>query len=110
MEELKNAKGYRSKYINDLNKAVKKNHIIGGDVIPIESEAGTLLKVEQRIPSVRFQLFAGIAPVGEEGDLINTLCVGDGAFYVNNELQPLTNGMNVVFLTALFKSLMYLER
>jgi hypothetical protein len=97
VKELKDAKGFRSRYINDLNRAVKANRVVGGDVTPIESEAGTLLRINQRNPQYSFQLFSGIAPAGEEGSLINTICVSDGAFYVNGILEKLENGTNAIF-------------
>ena len=93
---LKDAKGYRSSYINNLNEAVKRHHIIGGDVIPVENDFGTHLLINRPMPKRSFVLSAGIAKI-KENELWNTICVSDGAFYVNGELVTLKNATNTVY-------------
>lgn len=90
---LKDAKGYRSTYINNLNEAVKRYHVIGGDVTAVESEAGThLYNKDKRFPEARFEIFAGIAET-KPNELYYTACVSDGSLYINGQLMPLQNAL-----------------
>ena len=101
--ELTDTKGYRSRYINALNAEVRRTRIIGGDVTPEESDAGTLLRIDRTYPQSRFELFRGVAELGESGsqagELESTLCVGDGSFFVNGELVKLKNATNTKYLS-----------
>lgn len=94
---LKNAKGYRSAFINKLNEAVKRYHIIGGDVTAIESEVGTrLYNKDNRYPTKRFELFAGIAET-KPNELYYTACVGNGSLYIDGQLTSLHNATGTVY-------------
>lgn len=90
--ELKNAKGYRSKYINALNEAVKQTRVVGGDVAPTETEGGTFLHIRGWAEQARFQLFAGVAPLN--GSLFNVRAVSDGCFFVGGQFIKLKNAKN----------------
>ena len=96
MANLNDIKGYRAKPINALNAAVRRARIIGGDVTAEESEAGTRLFIERAYPQSRFDLFFGLAEL-EEGKLEPTLCIGDGAFFVNGDVIILKNATNVKY-------------
>ena len=95
---LIDTKGYRSKYINALNSEAKRIRVVGGDVIPEETEAGTLLRTKAIYSQARFELFRGLAEL-ESGSLSETLCVGDGSFFINGEIQKLKNATNTRYLS-----------
>lgn len=98
--ELIDAKGYRSKYINALNAEARRIRVIGGDVIPEESDAGTLLKIDRAYRQERFDLFKGLAVLDEKSGLLtDTLCVSDGSLFVNGELIKLKNATNTKYLS-----------
>lgn len=80
---LKDAKGYRSPYINALNAAVKAQRVVGGDVVPQESASGTLLFLEGTRRAHRFELFFGFdtEAAGSSG-AVDAYCLGDGTLYV----------------------------
>lgn len=92
---LKDARGYRSKYINRLNDAVKETRIVGGDVEPVVTEAGTLLKIPANYNNSRFKLFAGVAPIN--GELYNVRAVSDGCFFVSGQFVKLKNAVNTYY-------------
>ena len=80
---LKDAKGFRSPYINALNAAVKAQRVVGGDVVPQESASGTLLFLDGTRRARRFELFFGFdtEAAGSSG-AVDAYCLGDGTLYV----------------------------
>lgn len=115
---LKDAKGYRSPYINALNNAVAASRIIGGDVIPEETPSGTILTITQTKRAGRFELFCGYdegestssdspgdSPGNSGGDGsgsssskpagADALCLSDGTLYVAAVKQDLKLGRDV---------------
>ena len=89
---LKDARGYRSPYINALNGAVAAARVVGGDVTPEETPSGTLLTLAQTRRSDRFELFCGYDD-GESG--ADALCLSDGTLYVAAVAQELKPGRDV---------------
>lgn len=93
---LKDAKGFRSPYINALNAAVKAQRVVGGDVVPQESASGTLLFLEGTRRAHRFELFFGFdtEEAGSSG-AVDAYCLGDGTLYVAAVPVPLVPGRDV---------------
>lgn len=94
--ELKNTKGYRAKYINALNDAVKQTRIVGGDVEPVEAEGGTHLYMRGWADQGKFQLFAGVAPLND--NLYNVRAVSDGCFFASGQFIKLRNARNTYYV------------
>ena len=90
---LKDARGYRSPYINALNGAVAAARIVGGDVIPEETPSGTLLTIAQTRRAGRFELFCGYDNGGSSG--ADAFCLSDGTLYVAAVAQDLKPGREV---------------
>ena len=90
---LKDARGYRSHYINALNGAVAAARVVGGDVIPEETPSGTLLTIAQTRRAGRFELFCGYDNGGESG--ADAFCLSDGTLYVAAVAQELKPGREV---------------
>ena len=90
---LKDARGYRSPYINALNGAVAAARVVGGDVIPEETPSGTLLTIAQTRRAGRFELFCGYDNGGSSG--ADAFCLSDGRLYVAAVAQDLKPGRDV---------------
>lgn len=90
---LKDARGYRSPYINALNGAVAAARVVGGDVVPEETPSGTLLTIAQTRRAGRFELFCGYDNGGESG--ADAFCLSDGTLYVAAVAQELKPGREV---------------
>lgn len=90
---LKDARGYRSPYINALNGAVAAARVVGGDVIPEETPSGTLLTIAQTRRAGRFELFCGYDNGGESG--ADAFCLSDGTLYVSAVAQDIKPGRDV---------------
>lgn len=90
---LKDARGYRSPYINALNGAVAAARVVGGDVIPEETPSGTLLTIAQTRRAGRFELFCGYDNGGKSG--ADAFCLSDGTLYVAAVAQELKPGRDV---------------
>ena len=90
---LKDARGYRSPYINALNGAVAAARVVGGDVVPEETPSGTLLTIAQTRRSGRFELFCGYDNGGESG--ADAFCLSDGTLYVAAVAKDLKPGRDV---------------
>lgn len=90
---LKDARGYRSPYINALNGAVAAARVVGGDVVPEETPSGTILTLSQTRRADRFELFCGYDDGGESG--ADALCLSDGTLYVAAVAQELKPGRDV---------------
>lgn len=90
---LKDARGYRSPYINALNSAVVAARVVGGDVIPEETPSGTILTISQTRRAGRFELFCGYDNFGESG--ADAFCLSDGTLYVAAVAQDLKPGREV---------------
>ena len=90
---LKDARGYRSPYINALNGAVAAARVVGGDVVPEETPSGTLLTIAQTRRAGRFELFCGYDNGGESG--ADAFCLSDGTLYVAAVVQDLKPGREV---------------
>ena len=90
---LKDARGYRSPYINALNGAVAAARVVGGDVIPEETPSGTLLTIAQTRRAGRFELFCGYDNGGSSG--ADAFCLSDGTLYVAAVAQDLKPGREV---------------
>ena len=90
---LKDARGYRSPYINALNGAVAAARVVGGDVVPEETPSGTLLTIAKTRRAGRFELFCGYDNGGESG--ADAFCLSDGTLYVAAVAQELKPGRDV---------------
>lgn len=90
---LKDARGYRSPYINALNSAVAAARVIGGDVTPEETPSGTILTINQTKRAGRFELFCGFDSGGEAG--ADAFCLSDGTLYIAAIAQELKPGRDV---------------
>ena len=90
---LKDARGYRSPYINALNGAVAAARVVGGDVIPEETPSGTILTIAQTRRAGRFELFCGYDNGGESG--ADAFCLSEGTLYVSAVAQELKPGREV---------------
>ena len=94
--DLTDTKGYRAKYINALNEASKRHRIVGGDVTPLETDGGTLLRIPALAETCRFQLFVGATEILDK-PITPTFCVADGSFFVAGELIKLKSCTNTMY-------------